>query len=326
MLRELLERSCTPQMLRAAWSNDTGRVPALWARLVEFGVVGLTAPESHGGAGMTELDLVLLLEESGRAAVPEPLVETTAVGIPLLAALSDDERASALLRRSARGEAVVAVGLESSPHVAYADAADAIVMEHGDEAHLVLRDRASLAAERSVDHSRRLFRVTWNPDATSCIAKGPRATQAFAAAFDRGALAAAAQLVGLGARLIEITTEYVKTRQQFGQPIGAFQAVKHQLVDAYLGIALAQPLVYRAAYSMAHADPACDAHVSSAKAFASEAAWRASRAALQLHGAIGYSFEHDLHLWMKRVWVLAAAWGDAAWHRKRVANAVLGGS
>jgi alkylation response protein AidB-like acyl-CoA dehydrogenase len=323
-LRELLEKSCTPERVRGAWSSDTGRIGGLWAELAKFGVIGLTAPEAVGGMGLGELDLVLLLEESGRAALPEPLLENTAVAIPLLAALSAEARATALLESAAAGTSVVVVGLDSNPYVAGADVCDALVMQRRDEAHLVPRSQVELCGQRAVDHSRRLFRVSFRPDTSTCLARGEPVRQAFAEAFNRGALAAAAQLVGLGGRVIELAVEYAKTRRQFGQPIGSFQAVKHQLVDAYLGMAFARPLVYRAAYSMAHSDPDRAAHVSAAKSFASEAAWRASRTALQVHGAIGYSYEHDLHLWMKRIWALAAAWGDASWHRNRVASAILG--
>jgi alkylation response protein AidB-like acyl-CoA dehydrogenase len=323
-LRELLERSCTPAMLRAAWESDTGRVPELWERLAEFGVVGLLAPEAHGGMGLTEVDLVLLLEESERAALPEPLLETSAVGIPLLVALAADPKAAALLGRAAAGKAIVAIGLESTPYISNAHVADSILLERADVAHLVPRERVQMVRQPSVDHSRRLFRISCRPDETTRIGSGKLVTQAFADASNRGALAAAAQLVGLGARLIEDTVEYAKTREQFGQPIGSFQAVKHQLVDAYLGLAFARPLLYRAAHSMAHGDPARATHVSAAKAFASDAASRAARVALQIHGAIGYSYEHDLHLWMKRVWALARAWGDANWHRNRVGTDILG--
>jgi alkylation response protein AidB-like acyl-CoA dehydrogenase len=326
VLRELLDEACTPEHVRAAWSNTSGRVPSLWTRLAELGIVGLTAPEPYGGQGLSELDLVLLLEESGRAALPEPLLETTAVGIPLLAALCDDPRAAALLPRVAGGDAIVGVALESIPYVAFADVAEAIVVQRADEAHWVEAGRGQLVRQLSVDRSRQLFELAFRADDGTRIARGAAVTQAFAQAFDRGALAAAAQLVGLGGRLIEIATEHVKTRQQFGRPIGSFQAVKHQLVDAYLGLAFARPLVHRAAHSMAHLDPERAAHVSAAKAFASDAASRAARVALQLHGAIGYSYEHDLHLWMKRVWALAATWGDAAFHRRRVADAIIGDS
>ena len=112
-------------------------------------------------------------------------------------------------------------------------------------------------------------------------------------------------------------------RRQFGVPIGSFQAVKPHLADARIALEFAQPLVARAAYSLSTADPDASEHVSMAKAQAGDAAELAARAALQCHGAIGYSSEYDLHLWMKRVWALAASWGDARWHRARVAAAIL---
>jgi alkylation response protein AidB-like acyl-CoA dehydrogenase len=113
-------------------------------------------------------------------------------------------------------------------------------------------------------------------------------------------------------------------RKQFGSAIGSFQAVKHHLADAQVKVEFARPVVYRAAYSMSHGDQASSLHVSMGKAYASDAALLAARAALQCHGAIGYSYEHDLHLWMKRVWALAASWGDASSHRTRIGNIVLG--
>jgi alkylation response protein AidB-like acyl-CoA dehydrogenase len=107
-------------------------------------------------------------------------------------------------------------------------------------------------------------------------------------------------------------------------PVGSQQAVKHHLANARLALEFARPLVYRAAYSVAHDDPDRDVHVSMAKAQASNAAGIAARVALQCHGAIGYTTEYDLHLYMKRAWALARAWGDAAWHGRRVELAILG--
>jgi alkylation response protein AidB-like acyl-CoA dehydrogenase len=123
--------------------------------------------------------------------------------------------------------------------------------------------------------------------------------------------------------MIDMTVEYAKERTQFGAPIGSFQAVKHQLADARLALEFAQPLVYRAAWSIATSDAEQAVHVSMAKAKASSAALLAGRAALQCHGAMGYSYEYDLHLFMKRAWALAAAWGDARWHRTRIRRALL---
>ena len=324
-LRELLRAQCTPSALRAAWTSDTGRIPGLWQRLAEIGLIGLLAPEAAGGAGLSEIELVLLLEETGRAALPEPVVEVAAVAVPLLAALPADERAARLLERTSAGDAAVAMAFEANPYVLGAETADTFIVERAAEIHLLPRAQVSLTPVVSVDRARRLSRVEYTTSNSTSIARGIVAKRLLAAAFDRAALATAAQLVGLGAQLIELTVEFVKTREQFGKPIGSFQTVKHQLVDAHLALAFARPLVERAAHSLATRDEASAVHVSSAKAFASEAAALAARKALQLHGAIGYSYEHDLHLWMKRVWALAAAFGDAAWHRDRVASSILGG-
>ncbi len=137
------------------------------------------------------------------------------------------------------------------------------------------------------------------------------------AAFDRGALAMAAYLIGLGQAMIDVAAEYARQREQFGKPIGAFQAVKHLLADALLQVEFAKPTTYAAAWSMDAAQ------VSAAKAFAGDAAYRASRSAMQVHGGIGYTWEADLQLWMKKAWALQRAWGDATFHRRRVTHSLL---
>jgi alkylation response protein AidB-like acyl-CoA dehydrogenase len=304
---ELLEKSCTPGMVRAAWETDSGAVEGLRAALCGFGFPALLAPEHAGGVGLSDVDVVLMLEQSGRAAASEPLIETAAVAVPLLSAFASHRRVEELLGRAARGDAIVAVSVESNRYAANADVADAVIAERGDAAYLVDRANVDLVRQPSV-----------------AVARGSSVRTAFDDAESRGALMTAAELVGLGEHLVETTVEYAKTRHQFGQPIGSFQAVKHQLADAYQGVAFARPLVYRAAHALAHAEADRAVHVSAAKAFASDAANRAARVALQVHGAIGYSFEHDLHLWMKRVWCLSSAWGDAAHHRRRVADHLLG--
>ena len=144
-------------------------------------------------------------------------------------------------------------------------------------------------------------------------------------ALDRGALGTAAVLVGLGQAMLDMTVGYVKERQQFGQPIGSFQAVKHHLADAALALAFARPAVWRAAWSVAHLEPTRARDVSMAKAMASDAAELVGRKALQCHGAIGYTVEADLHLYLKRTWALARTWGDAAHHTDRVAQALESG-
>ena len=137
------------------------------------------------------------------------------------------------------------------------------------------------------------------------------------AAYVRGVCGNAAQLCGLSDRMLEMTADYVKERKQFGVPVGSFQAVKHHLANARIALEFARPLVYRGAVTL---DPA---HVSMSFAKAADTALLTARAALQCHGAIGYTTEYDLHLYMKRAWALARCWGDARFHRDRVAATIL---
>jgi alkylation response protein AidB-like acyl-CoA dehydrogenase len=321
-VRALFKRECPPERVREAWTTAGGRVPGLWGKLAELGVPGLLAPVDEGGLGMTELELVLVIEEQGRFAAPEPITDTAAVAVPLLRDASGQPRAR-WLRSLATGEATAAVALHGAPHVMGADSADVLLLQRGDEIHAVGRANASLEAHASIDGTRRPFRVGWTASASTLVAHGPEARSALDDARDRGAVATAAELVGLARHMIETTVAYVKARHQFGKPVGSFQAVKHHLADAHVAVETAAPAVYRAAWSLAHGTPDRSVHASTAKALASDAATLAARKALQCHGAIGYAFENDLHLWMKRAWALAAAWGDAAWHREHVAGILL---
>jgi alkylation response protein AidB-like acyl-CoA dehydrogenase len=151
------------------------------------------------------------------------------------------------------------------------------------------------------------------------LAEGPAVVTA---ALDRAALGAAAQLVGLAQAMLDLAVAHVRERHQFGVPVGSFQAVKHQLADCLTELAFARPAVYRAAWSVAHDLPGRSEDVSTAKALASDAAALVARRALQCHGAIGYTVEHDLHLYLKRAWALQRAYGDPAWHRRRLARAL----
>jgi alkylation response protein AidB-like acyl-CoA dehydrogenase len=284
-VRDLLEKECTAAQVRDAWMNETGRVPGLWDQLVEMGIVGMLAPEAEGGLGLTFVDLVLILEETGRYAVPEPIVETAAAGVPLLG----------------RTDQQVATGHHL---VAWADTVDVIVTGDG----VFDAATAQCTAHPSVDGARRVFSVAG--DAQSLPA-------GMHDSYARLVLGTAAQLCGLSDRMLEMTVDYAKERKQFGVPIGSFQAVKHHLANARIALEFARPLVYRAA---ATGEPV---HASMAFAKAADTALLAGRVALQCHGAIGYTTEYDLHLYMKRAWVLARAFGDARVHRGRVAAAIL---
>ena len=318
-VRDLFEKECATEHVRTAWASDDGRVAGLWAKLADIGVVGLSAPERAGGLGLDEVDLVLLLEESGRAALPDPLVENAAVALPLLRDAGETE----WLPRVASGEALAAVGFASQPYVVAAGSADVLLLsEARDEVWAVPAGEVTTKEEPALDRGRRIYRVSWSPGAGTCLARGSDAHRLVDAAFDRAALGTAAQLVGLADRIIEITAEYAREREQFGKPIGSFQAVKHHLANALIRVEFARPAVYRAAHSVATEAPTRSRDVSMAKVLASDAGVLAARVGLQVHGAIGYTWEHDLHLFMKPVWARAVAYGDAAWHRARVGRAL----
>ena len=328
-VRDLLAKECPPESVRAAWESDgPGRSEARWGQLAEMGVLGLTTPEAFGGLGMDELDLVLLLEEAGYVCLPEPIVETVAVAAPLLSDLSAGAGAAAAaawLPRLAAGEAVATVGFERDAYVSEGATAELLLLERDGELHAVPWADAAVVSQRSVDRARRIARVEWTPTPDTLLADGEEARTVLAAAFDRGVLAVSAALLGVSQRLLDTTVEYATAREQFGQPIGGFQAVKHHLADTLLKLDFARPMVYRAAWTVARGDDPVEraTHVSMAKSYAAEAAALAATTSLQVHGAIGYTFEYDLHLWMKRAWALNGQWGDAAWHRRRVAAAVL---
>jgi alkylation response protein AidB-like acyl-CoA dehydrogenase len=301
-VRDLLANECTPDVVRRAWEGGA-LDRAVWDQLAEMGVLGILAPEAVGGMNLDERWLVLLLEEAGYAGLPHPIVETAAVAMPLVA---DRVEPNALITTDLGG-----------PIVPFAADADHLLLADGDAA-LVLVAGPDVVVEDAevVDRGRRAGRVAWEPGVASGVA-GDRDL-----AFDRGAWGTAAFLVGLGQRMLDITVEYVKEREQFGVPIGSFQAVKHHLADAALQLAFARPAVERAAWSLATGDQHRSRDVSMAKAMASDAAELVGRKALQCHGAIGYTEEADLHLFLKRSWALARTWGDAAWHRDRIGQAL----
>jgi alkylation response protein AidB-like acyl-CoA dehydrogenase len=325
-VRDFLAKEHTPGTLRKLWETETGRSRALWKRLAEIGVPGLLVPEAHGGMGLGEVEGVLIHEEAGRAALSEPLIPTMAVGAPLLRE-AGGELAAVWLPRIAAGEAVVAVSHPATPLVEDAHVADLLLLSRGDEALFALpRDAVRITPQPANDPSRKLASVAFEERRAQLVARGPRAKELQSAALDRGALACAAQAIGACDRMLELAVGYTSERKQFGKPIGSFQAVKHMLASVKVKLEYARPVVMRAAYSVAHGSAQRAAHVSMAKLVATEAARLAARAALQCHGAIGYTWEQDLHIWMRRAWSQGQAWGRAPFHLARVRSAVLDGA
>ncbi len=320
-VRDFLVNEVTPERIRRAWETETGRDADLWGQLTELGLVGITVPEEHGGLGMSELDFVLLAQECGYVALPEPLVHTALVAVPLLRDLGG-ELAAEWLPRIAAGESKAVVGLERNLLVEDAHVADLLLLERGGDLFALTPDQVALRRNESVDPSRRLYGVDFAAD-PSPVATGARAASLLEASLDRGALGCAAQALGLAQRMLDLSVQYTAERHQFGKPIGSFQAVKHHLANVAVRLEYARAPVHRAACAVAQGEARASRAVSHAKLVACEAANLAAKNSIQVHGAMGYTWEVDLHIFMKRAWALANTWGDAGFHKRRVADYIF---
>lgn len=301
-LEKLLSASDTVAVTRAWGRGETESGLKLWSRLAEQGVNALLVPEESGGMGATPVEMTIAFEALGRHAVPGPWVESAAY----LPRLLSDETALGELAEGAVGTVAVA---PQTPYALDADVAAQVYAVSGDQVS------TATVGERkqSVDLARRLFTVT----AGESVGTAANAN----AAYDAAVLATSAQLLGCGERLLADTVTYVKQRRQFGREIGSYQALKHQLADVRIALDFARPLIQGAALTLDTAEGSRD--VSAAKIASAEAAYLASRVGLQLHGAIGFTQEFDLSIWILKVRALVNAWGTPAVHRARVLAALV---
>lgn len=314
--RDFFGGECPPERLRRAAQGDEDKL-ALWPKLAEMGFLGAGVSEAAGGLGLSFAELSLLCEEAGRACLPEPFSETAAVIAPLLERLGGE--AAARAGRIAAGEERAAlVHHRLHPFANHAAAADVVIAFQEDG--LALADAGEVMGEAlaSIDPLRKLARVVPAPNA-----RPEPELERFVTA--RAAVAAAAELCGLSDAMIQMAVAYAHTREQFGKPIGSFQAVKHLLANAQVKLEFARPAVYRAAASADGRDARADAAVAHAKIAASDAAMLAAENAHQVFGGMGYTYEADLHFYMKRAWVLTAVWGDRNRHVRTLEDAVIGG-
>jgi alkylation response protein AidB-like acyl-CoA dehydrogenase len=315
MARDVFAKINPPSRLRGLWDGDP-RDSRAWAGIAEVGLTGLGIGEEHGGSGGNALDVMVVLHEAGRACLPEPLLDTIAVAGAVLGACNEAKLQATWLPRIAGGEATIAVQLLGQPYVADADTADALLVEVDAGLHLVERDGFQATRVASEDRSRRLFRVEF---------EAGRRVGAAAIAHRWGALGSAALLNGITEALLDMTLDYVKVRQQFGVPVGSFQAVKHKLASLYATLGSATAATQLAADAVAHDAPDQDRAVSVAKVHAWAAEDLANTEALQCHAGIGFTWEHDLHFWLKRGRALEHVYGSAAEHRHRIAALLLDG-
>ncbi|TLS40901.1 acyl-CoA dehydrogenase [Streptomyces montanus] len=305
-LNALLTAADTPSVIRSWAAGDHSAGRALWSRIADAGVFALAVPEAYDGVGPLPVELTVAFVELGRHAVPGPLVETVAAA----SLLTDPGPAKRLLPGLASGETIATVALPTGagaagpgggPHAGEraldGDTATVRLTVDGDALRLA---PGHGPVHASIDPARRLTALDRGGE---LLASGPHVAAAAEEALTRARLATAAQALGTGLALLDKTVAYVKQRAQFGVPIGSFQAVKHQLADAKTALEFARPLLFGAALSLRPAD------VAAAKVAACEAAYATARTALQLHGAIGYTAEYDLSLWLTKARALRTAWG-----------------
>lgn len=305
--RSLFADHCTPEHWRKLMAAGESRNPALWQAVVETGFTQLLLPEAAGGLGLFELDFALIAEAAGYVALPDPLVESAGIAAPMLAALNPSHP---LLADPA---ASIAIAHPLNMGVADADSAAAILLHRDGEAFLARPEQVRLTRRDSIDPFRRIYSVEWQE-------AEPLGAADWDLALDRGALFAAAQGLGLAQRAVDLAVGYAKERQQFGKPIGSYQAVKHHLASAQVAIEFARPVVLAAAAQISQRDIYSRARISHARIVALEAADVAARASIQVHGAMGYSWEVDVHLFLKRALALTGSWGTPGFHRARAAE------
>jgi alkylation response protein AidB-like acyl-CoA dehydrogenase len=348
---EFLAARYKSERIRELARSESGFEQADWEEMAELGWPGLALPEEWGGQGLGIVELAVLFEEMGYALAPSPLLSNTVVGLALARCGSDDQR-ERYLRPLAAGEkrgapALWDAGSPATPGgftleakadgdgivldgekvlVPDAGAADFFVVATADgRRHLVDSgaEGVTVTAEPSIDLTRRLHSVRLDGVRVAAQDTMPGEEADYYPVFFRLCVAIAAESTGVAQRAMEMAVAYAKDRQQFGRPIGAYQAVSHRCAQMLLETENSRSAVYGAAWA-ADAEPdSLPLAASMAKAYASDAGWRVPDASIQVHGGIGFTWEHDLHFFLKRGKANAAMFGDARWHRGRVADAVL---
>src|SRR5215204_6068806 len=351
--REFLAARYKSERIRDLAESDRGFQQSDWEEMVELGWPGLALPEQWGGQGLGIVELSILFEEMGYALAPSPLLSNTIAGL-VLALCGSDEQRERWLPQLAAGEKRATTALWdadsaaipgvfsmeaegdgdgvvlSGEKVLVMDAANAdffLVATADGRRHIVEREAEGVTVipEPSIDLTRRLFSVRLKDVSVSPSETLPAEAADYFAVFHRACVALAAESTGVAQRTMEMAVEYAKDRHQFGRPIGSYQAVSHRCAQMLLETENSRSAVYGAAWA-ADAEPeSLPLAASTAKAYASDAGWRVPDAAIQVHGGIGFTWEHDLHFFLKRGRANAAMFGDAKWHRERVADAVLAG-
>jgi alkylation response protein AidB-like acyl-CoA dehydrogenase len=347
--RTFLAERCPIAHVRAMEKDGRGFSLDLWHQMAGLGWLGATLPPAHGGGGLAVLAAALLLEEMGRVLLPSPFIATAVLAAPLMVALGSDAQQRRWLPRVAAGETIATLALVEPgwrdewgavtvearggrvsgvkhfvPFAPHADLMLVAVRSAGIETSLVAVQRGApgvTCTQLATLDGGHLYAVRF--DATPAESVGPPggAEAALERVRAEAAVGSLAYMVGAAERGLEMTLEYARTRQQFGRPIGSFQAVAHRCVDMRSDLDALRYLVYQAAWTLGAGRDAT-LEVSAAKAYGNDALRRIFQHAHQVHGAIGFSTECDLQLFTRRAKAVELAWGSATMHRERVARAM----
>ena len=341
--RKFFAGECPSAEVRRLMETDTAYDAALWSKLTDQGYTGIIFPEEYGGVGLGKVELMLLLEEAGRALLPGPFFSTVVLAGSVLEAVSTPANKKKYLAPICRGEARATVAiLEASaswnPQSVQLSAANGKLTGEklfvpdaaiADFLVVVARNGVFVADSKArgvkitpmaaMDLTRKLYSVEFSNTPVEEIGTAKDLPRA----LDVATAALAAELVGGMQRALDLTVEYAKTRKQFGKPIGIFQAVQHQCADMYLETESARSAVYYAGWALQENSPDAVSAVSIAKMYASDAGRTVGNRGIQIHGGMGFTWENDLHLYYRRAKASETAFGDATFHRERIASIVI---
>jgi alkylation response protein AidB-like acyl-CoA dehydrogenase len=349
-VRAVLTRECPMSLVREVVEKGTP-AEALWSQMVALGWPALTVPEEHGGLGFGMVELSVVLEELGRVTAPGPFFTTATQFLPMIAEAGSPEQQAQFLGPVASGDltGTLALGREDvtaapdggayrlhgvAPAVVDATAAEIVVVARiaggaGDDAvgaFVVPSSVVSVTTIASFDPSRPVARVSFEnvsiaPDRVLGD-PGPEAAAAIRRAIEVATAGLAVDIVGTCQTIFDVTLDYAKEREQFGVPIGSFQAIKHKFADMYIALERARATAYFAALTIAEDDERRSVAVSTAKAAAGDCAALLAKEGIQIHGGIGFTWEHDMHLWVRRVKSGSLLLGTATEHRARIADLI----
>ena len=342
--RELLAGECPTTAVRKAMASDDGTMPELYNEIAKLGWTGLIVPEQYGGAGLSMLDMAVLLEEQGYAAMPGPFLFSSVLAAEALIRGGSDELKAKWLPAIAEGKAVGTIALAETndrvPRLAkngtvtgakvlvpYGKLADFVVLaaqpENEGIAIVLVETKASgvrIKQLKHLDQTRRFASVDFEGAASALLSGGEKLHQRL---MDVGAVAIAADSLGGMERALDMAVDYSKVREQFGKPIGSFQALKHAAAEIVADLEPARSLLWYAAYTLDATPQAASRSAAMAKARLCEVYSRGTDRAVLMHGGIGFTWEHDIHLWFKRARFNETYLGSPAYYRERVAQ--LGG-